>query len=320
MPTIPDAPFSMVGNSALPITATTTILAAFITPAVAAATIHYASPQRLTEVLIAALSKAENTYIVIYTRQACLSILPSALPAPGNTNTNILILVLAFVAGIMHYTSPPHLTRVLVAAIADVEKLYLEALETGLLSPSDIDTAKMLSTLQLKVSRVREASLRNSLSHTGTLREFFGGRKFTLLRCIREVRVLETHIENPNCAKTTPSRIVFVSVVAAIPPIRLDLKFKAAWLKISRTSHAVRVADAVQDADLTPTLSKTPSWGSLPRLGPVPSRKHRAELTVRRSRERLDLISEVANAIQDADAVQDAELGIFTAFGTGPVP
>ncbi|KAJ7819000.1 hypothetical protein B0H13DRAFT_2132084 [Mycena leptocephala] len=63
MPTIPDAPFFMVANSALPITATTTILAAFITPAVAAATVHYASPQRLTEVLIAALSKAENTYI-----------------------------------------------------------------------------------------------------------------------------------------------------------------------------------------------------------------------------------------------------------------
>ncbi|KAJ7931623.1 hypothetical protein B0H13DRAFT_1956984 [Mycena leptocephala] len=63
MPTIPDAPFSMVANAALPITATSTILAAFITPAVAAATIHYASPQRLTEVLIAALAKTENTYL-----------------------------------------------------------------------------------------------------------------------------------------------------------------------------------------------------------------------------------------------------------------
>ncbi|KAJ7931639.1 hypothetical protein B0H13DRAFT_2524469 [Mycena leptocephala] len=63
MPTIPDAPFSMVANAALPITATTTILAAFITPAVAAATIHYTFPQCLMEVLIAALSKAENTYI-----------------------------------------------------------------------------------------------------------------------------------------------------------------------------------------------------------------------------------------------------------------
>ncbi|KAJ7803045.1 hypothetical protein B0H13DRAFT_1931580 [Mycena leptocephala] len=63
MPTIPDVPFSVVGDSALPITATSIILAAFVTPAVAAAAIHYVSPQRLTEVLIAALSKAENTYV-----------------------------------------------------------------------------------------------------------------------------------------------------------------------------------------------------------------------------------------------------------------
>jgi hypothetical protein len=63
MPTIPDAPFSIVGDSTLPITATSTILAALITPATAAATLHYASPQRLTEVLVAALAKAENTYV-----------------------------------------------------------------------------------------------------------------------------------------------------------------------------------------------------------------------------------------------------------------
>jgi hypothetical protein len=148
--------------------------------------------------------------------EACLSVLPSALPAHGTdtTNTAVLIALVIFVvaAGIVHYTSPPCLTRVLITAIANVEEIYLEALETGLLSASDIDTAEMLSTyvdplfprrciylhagrLQLKVSKIREASLRNSLSHSGTLREFFGGRTFTLLRCIREVRVLEIHIE-----------------------------------------------------------------------------------------------------------------------------
>jgi hypothetical protein len=79
--------------------------------------------------------------------EACLSLLSWVLPAPGNTNTTILILVLAFVAaGIMHYASPLRLTRVLVTAIASVEKIYLDALETGLLSASDIDTAEMLST------------------------------------------------------------------------------------------------------------------------------------------------------------------------------
>jgi hypothetical protein len=82
--------------------------------------------------------------------QACLSILPSALPAPGSTTTGtvILITLVIFVvaAGIMHYASPRRLTHVLVAAIADVENAYLEALETRLLSVSDIDTAEMLSS------------------------------------------------------------------------------------------------------------------------------------------------------------------------------
>ncbi|KAJ7846636.1 hypothetical protein B0H13DRAFT_2362875 [Mycena leptocephala] len=130
--------------------------------------------------------------------EACLSILPSALPGPGSTiNTTIfgVVFMLVVVAGIVHYASPPRLTRVLVTAIANLEKTYLEALETGLLYASDIDTAEMLSSLQLKVSKIREGSLRNSLSHSGTLREFFRGHTFTLLRCIREVRVLETHIE-----------------------------------------------------------------------------------------------------------------------------
>jgi hypothetical protein len=54
--------------------------------------------------------------------------------------------VLIVAAGIVHYASPLCLTRVLVAAIADVEKIYLEALETGLLSLSDVDTREMLYT------------------------------------------------------------------------------------------------------------------------------------------------------------------------------
>jgi hypothetical protein len=81
--------------------------------------------------------------------EACLSILPSALPAPGSTiNTTIfgVLFMLVVAAGIMHYASPSRLTRVLVTAMASVEKIYLDALETGLLSASDIDTAEMLST------------------------------------------------------------------------------------------------------------------------------------------------------------------------------
>jgi hypothetical protein len=81
--------------------------------------------------------------------EARLSVLPSALPAPGSTiNTTIfgVVFMLVVAAGIVHYASPPRLTRVLITAIASVEKIYLEALETGLLSVPDIDTAEMLST------------------------------------------------------------------------------------------------------------------------------------------------------------------------------
>ncbi|KAJ7815002.1 hypothetical protein B0H13DRAFT_1924461 [Mycena leptocephala] len=109
--------------------------------------------------------------------EACLPVLPSALPAPGNATPPILVVA----AGIMHYASPLCLTRILITAIARVEKIYLEALETD--------------RLQLKISKIREASLRNSVSCSGTLREFFGGRTFALLGCIREVRIFETHIE-----------------------------------------------------------------------------------------------------------------------------
>ncbi|KAJ7931624.1 hypothetical protein B0H13DRAFT_1857609 [Mycena leptocephala] len=110
--------------------------------------------------------------------ETCLSILPLAPLAPGGTITNttfLFILIVLVAAGIIHHASPLCLTRVLVTAIANLAKIYLEALETGLLSASDSDTAEMLSSLQLKVSKIRESSLRNALSHSGALRDFFEG-------------------------------------------------------------------------------------------------------------------------------------------------
>ncbi|KAJ7931604.1 hypothetical protein B0H13DRAFT_1857588 [Mycena leptocephala] len=127
---------------------------------------------------------------------AALSILASDLPDHSTATAVAAILLIAVIAAaLLYYVSPMRLTRVLVAAIVATEKTYLEALETGLLSASDVHTAEMLSTLELKVSAVREGTLRNSLSLGSTLREFCAGRTFTLLRCIREVHELETHIE-----------------------------------------------------------------------------------------------------------------------------
>ncbi|KAJ7917574.1 hypothetical protein B0H13DRAFT_2322318 [Mycena leptocephala] len=127
--------------------------------------------------------------------EASLSILGSDLPNNSTTQFVAAVLLVAVIGFVVQYVSPRRFTRVLVTAITSFEKSYIEALETGLLSPSNVDTREMLYTLQLTVSETREASLQNSLSVRSTLHEFIKGHTFTLFRCIREVRALETHVE-----------------------------------------------------------------------------------------------------------------------------
>ncbi|KAJ7931658.1 hypothetical protein B0H13DRAFT_1857640 [Mycena leptocephala] len=117
----------------------------------------------------------------------CLPILHSHAQTPRRTTKFVAPVFLVVVASILHYASPRRLTGVLVTAIASVEKTYFDALEIGLLSPSDVHMVEMLYTLQLTVSKIREASLRNSLSLCSTFREFLNVHTFTLLSCIREI-------------------------------------------------------------------------------------------------------------------------------------
>ncbi|KAJ7117756.1 hypothetical protein C8R44DRAFT_738635 [Mycena epipterygia] len=125
------------------------------------------------------------------------SVLTSAPPMSATASKVIIgVLVLTtMMAFIVHLASPMRLTRVLVAAISNAEQTYLEAIETGVLSQSDVHITGMLSSLEIKVSHIREATLRNSLSRFGALCDFFQGRSFTVVQCIREVRELEAHIE-----------------------------------------------------------------------------------------------------------------------------
>ncbi|KAJ7491983.1 hypothetical protein FB451DRAFT_1388424 [Mycena latifolia] len=120
----------------------------------------------------------------------------STAPPPTST-TKILLGVLGFtaVAYIVYYASPARLTPILVSAIAKTEKTYFEALEAGVLPKSDANTAATLTSLQIKVSNIRETTLRHSLSYRATLGAFLTGHTFTILHCIRDVRRLETHIE-----------------------------------------------------------------------------------------------------------------------------
>ncbi|KAJ7880000.1 hypothetical protein B0H14DRAFT_3858268 [Mycena olivaceomarginata] len=107
----------------------------------------------------------------------------------------VVLSVVVGAAGTIHYASPQRLTGVLVAAMADVKKTYLEAVENGALYASDAHIAEVFSNLQLEVSTIRQASLLSSLSHYAMLCDVLKGRTFTILRCIHEVHELGTHIE-----------------------------------------------------------------------------------------------------------------------------
>ncbi|KAF7370443.1 hypothetical protein MSAN_00676000 [Mycena sanguinolenta] len=120
--------------------------------------------------------------------------------ATNSTSTPWGLLLVGLVGGMIYYTSPMRLTRVLVAAIAHTEKTYLTAAENGVFCAStDKDAAERLSILQLKVSTIRETSLRNSLSPLSILFDMFNiSRTIAVLRCLSEVRGLETYIEISN--------------------------------------------------------------------------------------------------------------------------
>ncbi|KAJ7117784.1 hypothetical protein C8R44DRAFT_738659 [Mycena epipterygia] len=122
-----------------------------------------------------------------------ISVLESVPPTSATTKVIIGVLILTMATFGTHYASPMHL---LVAAISNVEKTYFEAIEAGVLTKSNVHTTETLSSVQIKVSSIREASLRNYLSTRQEFREFFKGRSFTILKCIREVRKLEADIEN----------------------------------------------------------------------------------------------------------------------------
>ncbi|KAJ7759135.1 hypothetical protein B0H16DRAFT_1534488 [Mycena metata] len=126
------------------------------------------------------------------------AILDSTLPiftAPLSTTFAAEFAVVFAVAlglALVNYASPMRLTSVLVSEIAHAEQIYLDAFETGLLSTTETD---ILSALQFKVSTLREATLRDSISWVAVLCGLVQGRTLALLRCIREVRAFETHIE-----------------------------------------------------------------------------------------------------------------------------
>ncbi|KAJ7213058.1 hypothetical protein GGX14DRAFT_393260 [Mycena pura] len=128
------------------------------------------------------------------------SLAAAAASAPTNTPVQAILamLVLAIAGTMYYYASPSRLTRIMVAAIANAEKVYIDALESGALSATDVhidDIAEKMSSLHTKVSEIRETTLRNSLSHRAAFRQYLTGHAFALVECIWEVHDFQTRIE-----------------------------------------------------------------------------------------------------------------------------
>ncbi|KAJ7281311.1 hypothetical protein C8J57DRAFT_1297320 [Mycena rebaudengoi] len=125
--------------------------------------------------------------------ETLLSFLSSILPN-STANTIIGASILATVTAlVIHHISPTRLTRVLVSLMHETDATYIGAMEAGvILCDGDTDA---LSNLQIKASRLREESLRNSLSTWKMLAEFCRGRSLALYRCIGDVQDLKTRIE-----------------------------------------------------------------------------------------------------------------------------
>ncbi|KAF7364813.1 hypothetical protein MVEN_00351400 [Mycena venus] len=119
-----------------------------------------------------------------------VSALASALP----TNALVAIVVLAFTAVIAYYISPHHLVNILITAIDAAERTYIDAQGAGLL-PAETEILEMFLQLQDKASATIEETWRSSLSWRTSVRDFFRGRIFILMCCIREVHRLETRIK-----------------------------------------------------------------------------------------------------------------------------
>ncbi|KAJ7281407.1 hypothetical protein C8J57DRAFT_1297531 [Mycena rebaudengoi] len=121
------------------------------------------------------------------------SLADSVFPNRTAASVGASILTLAILY-MIYRIWPMRLTDSVVAFMSETERLYYDAVEAGEL-PGDVGTEEKLLSLQTKVSELREASLRNSLSPWKALGDFFRGRSLTLLQCADEIQRFKTHIE-----------------------------------------------------------------------------------------------------------------------------
>ncbi|KAJ7504229.1 hypothetical protein B0H11DRAFT_2273415 [Mycena galericulata] len=124
------------------------------------------------------------------------SLLMATLPSSTAAKFVLVALVVAGIACIIRATSPVHLIHALVSSLAAVESALIQVTESGTFRREYSSIAERLVSLQLDVSILREATLRDSLSGWAPFSQYLGFRRtLVILRCIREVRALEINIE-----------------------------------------------------------------------------------------------------------------------------
>ncbi|KAJ7454059.1 hypothetical protein B0H11DRAFT_2245177 [Mycena galericulata] len=103
------------------------------------------------------------------------SFLMAALPPNTAAKSVLVTFTLACIAYIIRVTSPAYLTCVLVSSLGAAEHALLHTLESGTLRCEYAVLAERLASLQVDFFEFR--------------------RTLPILRCIQEVRALETHIK-----------------------------------------------------------------------------------------------------------------------------
>ncbi|KAJ7509929.1 hypothetical protein B0H11DRAFT_2270253 [Mycena galericulata] len=124
------------------------------------------------------------------------SFLMAALPTSTAAKVILVASTIACMAYIIRAISPAYLTCILVSSLAAAEHALLHTVESGTFRSEYAVLTERLTSLQLDVSLLREASLCDSLSYWAPFSQFFKFRRaLAVLRCIQEVRALETDIE-----------------------------------------------------------------------------------------------------------------------------
>ncbi|KAJ7509927.1 hypothetical protein B0H11DRAFT_1901283 [Mycena galericulata] len=128
--------------------------------------------------------------------ESSASLLTALLPTSTTAKLVLTVSTLACMVYIVRAISPTRLMRVLVSSLAAAEHSYIQGVESGSFVYEYAALAKRLASLQIDVSILREEDMRDSLSHCNAFSRYFQlQRTFAILRCIREVRTLETDIE-----------------------------------------------------------------------------------------------------------------------------